>query len=83
MENKIQQILEDLEISSLRYRLIEKRLIRSIKVWNNHYKSNISKPLGSYILIKKIRIRKESLCDTQKALIDLEWNKQIYLNLKK
>jgi hypothetical protein len=83
MENLIQQqIIEEFEIRLLGYRLLEKKLIRSIKIWETHYKKNTSKNVGLFILMKKIRPKKEKLYDTQKALIDLEYNKQFYVNFK-
>ena len=82
MRNNIQQqIIEELEIRSLRYRLLEKKLIRNISIWEKHYKNNSTTELGAYILMKKIRVMKGNLHDAQQAMIDLEWNKQIYLNL--
>jgi hypothetical protein len=84
MENTIQQqILEELEIRSLYFKLNEKALQRSLKIWNKHYQNNLSKPLGTIILLKKIRVKNNFLFDTQRALIDLELNKQFYTNFKK
>jgi hypothetical protein len=84
MKNNIQQqILEELEIRSLYFKLNEKALQRSLKIWNKHYQNNLSKPLGTIILLKKIRVKNIFLFDTQRALIDLELNKQFYTNFKK
>ena len=62
MENNIQQqILEELEIRSLYFKLNEKALQRSLKIWNKHYQNNLSKPLGTIILLKKIRVKNNFL----------------------